>query len=115
MPSGTVHDEDGMGVRCHLKRDFIKMPLHGLGVAARQNEGRADATFGTDGAEYIGRLCALVLGGSGPASPCCPSPREFGFLTNPCFVLPPKFYLGVGREPTADFCQLSGKVFYNPR
>jgi hypothetical protein len=25
--------------------------------------------------------------------------------------LPPKFYLGVGREPTADFCQLGGKVF----
>ena len=100
-----------MGTRCHLERDFIKMPLHGLGVAVRQNEGRTDTTLGADGAEYIGRLCTLVLGSPGPTSPCCPSPRELGFLTDPCFVLPPEFYMGVGRERAADFCQRGGKVF----
>ena len=54
MPSRLIEDEDGVGARCHLGRDFIEMPLHGLGVAAGQHEARADAAIGTDGAEDIG-------------------------------------------------------------
>ncbi len=53
MPSGLIEDEDGVSTGCHLGRDFIEVPLHGLGVAARQNESRADAALGTDGAEDI--------------------------------------------------------------
>ncbi len=54
MPTGLVEEEDGVGARRYLGRDFIQMPLHGLGVAAGQNEGRADAALGTDGGEDIG-------------------------------------------------------------
>jgi len=54
MPSSLIKDEDGVGTRFNLGRDFIEMPLHGLGIAAGQNEGRADAALGTDGAEDIG-------------------------------------------------------------
>jgi hypothetical protein len=54
MPSRLIEKQDGVGARRYLGRDFIEMPLHGLGIAAGQNEGRADAAFGTDGAEDIG-------------------------------------------------------------
>jgi hypothetical protein len=54
MPSGLVDDEDGMSTRRYLGRDFLEMALHGLGVAARQNESRTDAALGTDGAKDIG-------------------------------------------------------------
>ncbi len=58
-----------MGAWADLGRDFVEMPLHGLSVAARQDEGRADAALGTDGAENIGRLGTLVAGRPGPGSP----------------------------------------------
>ena len=54
MSSGLVDEEDGVGAWADLGRDFIQMPLHGLGVAVGQNEGRPDAALGTDGAKDIG-------------------------------------------------------------
>ncbi len=111
MPSGLVEDEDAVSSRRHLGRDFIEMPLHGLGVAAGQDEARADAAFGTDRTEDIGRLRALVAGCSGPGSPWRPAPCDVVFLTDPGFVLPPELYVGIGREPGANLFQRGGKVF----
>ena len=54
MPPGLIEIEDGVGARRYLGRDFIEVPLHGLGVAAGQNQGRTDAALGTNGAEDIG-------------------------------------------------------------
>ena len=54
-----------MGALADLRRDFVEMPLHGLGVAAGQDEAGADAAGGTDGAEDVGRFGALVLGALG--------------------------------------------------
>ena len=45
------------------------MPLHGLSIATGQNEAGADTSRGADGAEYVGRLCALILRRPGPGSP----------------------------------------------
>ena len=93
----------------YLDRDLIEMPLHGLGVAAWQDESRADAAGGTDGAKDPGRHCPSS-GRSGPGSSFCPAPRD-GFLSNRGFVLPPNLYRGVERERGPDFCQFGGKVF----
>ena len=60
-------------------------------VAAGQDEARADAALGTDGAKDIGRFRALVLGGRRPGSPWRPAPRQLGLLTDPGFILPPDF------------------------
>ena len=111
VPSGPVEDEQGMGARPHLGRDFIKMPLHRFGVAAGQDEGSADTASRTDGAEDIGRFGALVHGCRRPGSPFCPAPRQLGFLTDPGFILPPDFYFGAGRERAAQGCQLGWEVF----
>ena len=87
------------------------MPLHGLGVAARQDEGGADAARGTDGAEDIGRLGALVAGRPGPGAAFRPAPGDLVLLADPRFVLPPELYLGIGRERGSDRRQRGGKVF----
>ena len=61
--------------------DLIKMPLHGGGIALGHDHGRAGATGGTDGAEYEGRLSALILGHRWPG--------YLVLLTNPSLVPPP--------------------------
>jgi hypothetical protein len=101
-----------MGARRHLGRYFIEMPLHGLGVATGQDEARADAACGTYSAENISRLRALILGSRGPAAAFCPAPRELGLLADPGFILPPDFYVGVGRESAPYLLYLVGKVFF---
>ena len=60
VPSGPVDDEYSVSAWCHQGRDFIKMPLHGLSVAAGQDKARTDTARGTDGTKDIGRLRALV-------------------------------------------------------
>ena len=92
-------------------RDFRQVKVHGVGVAAGQDEARTDTALRTDGAEDIGRFRALVLGRHGPASAWCPAPRELGFLADPGLILPPKLYVDIGREPGADIFQLAAKVF----
>ena len=87
------------------------MPLHGLGVAAEQNEGGADTARRADGAEYIGRLGALIFRCPGPAPLTCPAAGDLVLLTDPRFVLPPEFYRGVGRQLGADFRHFGGEVF----
>ena len=67
-PTGPIDDEHGMGAWRHLGRDFIEMPLHGLGIAAGQDEARTDTAPGADGAEDVGRFRALVLGRPGAAA-----------------------------------------------
>ena len=111
MPSGLIDEEDGVGAWADLGRDFVEMPLHGLGVAARQDESRADAALGTDGAEDIHRLGALVPGRPGPGSPWRPAPGDLVLLADPRFVLPPELYLGMGRERGSDRLQRGGNVF----
>ena len=73
------------------------MPLHGLGVAAEQDEAGTDAARRTDCTEDVGRLGALIAGGAGPGSVSGPAPRDLVLLAGPGFILPPKFYLGAGQ------------------
>ena len=87
------------------------MPLHGLSIATRQNEAGADTSRGADGAEYIGRLCALILRRPGPGSPPCPAPGEVGLLTNAGLVLEPNLYGCIGGQGLADLCHTGGEVF----
>ena len=111
VPSGPVDDEYSVSAWCHQGRDFIKMPLHGLSVAAGQDKARTDTARGTDGTKDIGRLRALVPERRGSAAASRPAPGEHGFLADPGLILPPNFYRGVGREPGSDLPQPGGEVF----
>ena len=91
MPTGLIEDEHGVGSRRHLGRDFVEMPLHGLGVAVGQDEAGTDATLRADGAENIGRFRPLVLGRRRAAAAWRPAPGQLGLLADPGFILPPDF------------------------
>jgi hypothetical protein len=87
------------------------MALHGLGVAARQDESCAVAALGTDGGEDVGGFGALIVGCAWPAAPLRPAPGDLVLLADARFVLPPQFYRGVRRECRADRRQLGGELF----
>jgi hypothetical protein len=91
-----------MGARRHLGRDLLQMPLHGLGVAAGQDEAGADAARRADGAEDVDRLGALIAGRTRPGSPLRPAACDLVLLADPGLVLKPKLYLGAGRQPGPD-------------
>jgi len=111
VPSGLVEHEDGMGAWADLGGDFVEVPLHGLGVAAGQDEGGADAALGADGAEDVGRFGALIVRRPRPGAALGPAPRDLVLLADAGFVLPSDFYLGVCRQPGPDRFQLGGEAF----
>ena len=112
VPSGPVDDEYSVSAWCHQGRDFIKMPLHGLSVAAGQDKARTDTARGTDGTEDIGRLRALVPEPVGRLPRR--AQRRVMVLTWPtrassCHQI---FYRGVGRDRLARIStQPGGEVF----
>ena len=111
MPAGLIKDENGVGAWRDQGRDFIQMPLHCLGVAARQHQAGANTTRRTDGAEDVGRFGALILGSCRPGSALGPTPRELGLLADPGFIGPPDLYAGCDREPGTDLFQRGRETF----
>ena len=111
VPAGLVQHDDGVCAGRNLGGDFVEMQLHGLGVAARQDEAGTDAALGADGAEDIGRLGALVVGRTGSCSAPGPPPRDPVLLPYPGFILPPDLYLGADRECRADRRQFGRECF----
>jgi hypothetical protein len=65
------------------------MELHRLGVGERQRERRSDASGGTNGAEEIGALIALIGRLAGPRSSPGPLPHEAVLLADAGFILEP--------------------------
>jgi len=111
VPSGLIHHEHCVGARPDLGGDLIEVPLHGQGVAARQDEGCADTALGADGAEDVGGLGALVMGRRGARPPLGPTPRDLVLLPDPGLVLPPDLYVGSWRQLGPDRRQLGGEIF----
>jgi hypothetical protein len=55
MPSGLIHEQNGVSAGLDGKRNLLEVRRHGLGVAGGQDETGRLAEGGTDGAEDIGR------------------------------------------------------------
>src|SRR5271168_527739 len=74
MPSGPIHEQNGVSAGLDGKRDLPEVQRHGLGVAGREDETGRLAERGANGAEDIGRGGSLILQGKraraafGPAS-----------------------------------------------
>ena len=111
MPTGLVEEEDAVGTTGDLTGDFIEMPLHGLTIAARQNEGSPCAAFWTNGSEDIGRLGSLVVGRPGPSSARRPAAGDLVFLPYADLILKPQLYHAARRELGTDLCQLGRETF----
>ena len=62
MPTGLIDQQHGMSTRRDGFGDLFEMQVHRLGIAGRQNQGRALALFRADGAEDVCRGGALIAG-----------------------------------------------------
>ena len=111
MPPGLIEKQEGMSAGVDLGGDFLQMALHGLGVAAREHEGCAGSTFGTDGAEDVGRLGALVMRRAGTAAASGPAPGDLVLLADAGLVLPPDFYVRAVGQAFADLRDQLGEFF----
>lgn len=69
--------------------DLVEMHLHGVGVGAGQHERGADAASGTDRAEQVGVLVALVGRHGRARAPLRPDPGAAVLLAQPGFILEP--------------------------
>ncbi len=113
MPAGLIEDDDGVGVRFDDPRDLLQVEGHGLGVAAGQDQARALALLGADGAEDVGRAGALIMRCTWPGATLGPSAGDFVLLPDASLVLEPDFYGLASRFLRGDLLQLGGELFLN--
>jgi hypothetical protein len=113
VPSGPVEDENGVGAFGDVARDFVEVELHHVGVGVRQGEGRSDAAGGTDRAEQIGVVVALVGGLPWPRSAPGPLPDLAVLLADAGLVLKPDFDRRRLRQAFEVSLQRARKVFLN--
>ena len=89
MPSGAVEQQHGVGALGDTTGDFFEMELHGLGVGEGQGKRGPDAAGGTNGAEQIGVVVALIGGLARPRPALCPLPDLAVLLADAGLVLEP--------------------------
>ena len=65
MPSGLIDQEHGVGTGRDDLGDLREVQVHRLGIAGRQNQGRALAILWADGAEDVGGSGALITRSAG--------------------------------------------------
>src|ERR1700678_1628025 len=98
MPSGPIHEQNGVSAGLDGKRDLLEVQRHGLGVAGWEDETCRLAERGTDGAEDIGRGGSLIPQGKRARAAFRPASRDLVFLTDARFILEPEFeWLAAGR------------------
>jgi hypothetical protein len=102
-----------MGPRFDGSGDFRQVKRHGLGVAARQHQGRALALFGADGAEDVGRAGALIARRARPGAAPGPPAGDLVLLADARLVLEPNLYALALRLLGGDLRPLGGEVFLN--
>jgi hypothetical protein len=112
MPSGLVGEKDGVGSRCDPDGDLGEMQVHRLGVASRQDQGRALALLWADRTEDVGGGCALVMGCAGASAALGPASGDLVLLADARLVLEPDFYLvAVDSLLTRDLFQTRREAF----
>ena len=112
MPPGLVDQKHGVGAgRDHLS-DLRQVQVHRLGIASRQDQGRALAQLWADRAEDVGGGGALIAGSTWAGAALGPAAGDLVLLANASFVLEPDFYLvDIDRLRARDCLQARGEVF----
>ena len=90
------------------------MKLHHVSVRVGQRQSRSDAASGTDRAEQIGAVVALIGGLSGSRSTPGPLADEAVLLADPGFILEPDFHGRRLRQSLEMGLQRMREVFLNP-
>jgi hypothetical protein len=94
-----------------VARDFVDMKLHHVGRGVGQRQGRPDAAGGTDRAEQIGVVVALVGRLSGSRSAPRPLANEVVLLADPGLILEPDFDRRRRRDALEMSLQRAREVF----
>ncbi len=89
VPSGTIHQDDGVSLGGDVAADLVKMYLHGTCVGEGQHEGGPLAPPGADGAEVVGVGVSLIGGQAWACSGLGPNSRAAVLLPQPGLVLKP--------------------------
>ena len=111
MPSGLVEQENRVAAGIDGCADFLEVLGHGLRVAPGHDEPRAFAFGGTDRAEEVGPLGALIVRRARSGSASRPAPRNAILLTDPGLVLPPYFYGRADGKVRLDCFQFGRECF----
>src|SRR5260370_26714826 len=101
VPSGLVEEEHGVSPRRHCHRDLGQMQVHRRDVAAGQDESRALAILGADGAEHIGRGGALIVRRGGSRTTPGPAAGDLVLLSDPGLLGQPDLHRGPVHRPVA--------------
>jgi hypothetical protein len=111
VPPGAIEYERGVRSFGDVSRDFLEVELHGLGVGEGQREPGPDPARGTDRAEQIGALVALIGGLRWPGSSPRPLSDEAVLLPYAGFVLKPDFEPSGHRQVAQMRAQRAWEVF----
>ena len=114
MPSGAVHKDDGVRPGGDVAADLVEMHLHGTSVGPGQHQGGALTAQGTDGAEQISVLVALIGGQARAASLLRPKPDAAVLLAESGLVLEPDFDPPVLGQMAYVRGERAREVFLNP-
>ena len=89
MPSGAVHQDDGVGASGDMAADLLQVHLHGGRVGPGQHEGCACAPCGADPAEQVGVAIPLIGRQARSCPPLGPDTGAAVLLAQSGFVLEP--------------------------
>ena len=112
VPASLIDQEDGVGTGRDDRGDLGEVQVHRLGVAGRQDQGRALALLWADRAEDVGRGGPLITGSAGAGATLCPSAGDLVLLADTSLICEPDLYLvDVDRLFARDCLQTRGEVF----
>ena len=112
MPSRLVEEEHDVFAWSDTGDDPFEMQVHRPSVAGGQDERRALAVFGADGAEDVGRSCALIVRRRGPCAASGPAPCDLVLLADARLVGEPDLYCArIDFLFARDLVQTGGEVF----
>jgi hypothetical protein len=112
VPASLIDQEDSVGAGGNDRGDLREVQVHRLGIAGRQDQGRALAFLWADGAEDVGRGGPLITGSAGAGATLCPSAGDLVLLADTSLICEPYFYF-VAIDPllARDFVQTRREVF----
>src|SRR5947207_8090383 len=112
MPARPGRPRGRRGCRRDSFGDLREVQVHGLGIAGRQDQGRALARVWADRAEDVGGSGALIAGSARAGAAFRPSAGDLVLLTDASLVGEPDFYrVAVERLCARDRLQARGEAF----
>ena len=112
MPACLIDQEHSVCAGLYCLGDLHEMQVHRLGIAGRQDQGRALALFRADGTEDVGRGGSLITRRTGTRAALRPAAGDLVLLTDASLVGEPDFYrVAVARLGTRDFFQTRWEAF----